>query len=136
MIMVLSIVFASQAFAVLRPLFPAKAAPPFGTEAIVIGKGSIQHSAKQAPATAPKNKGWISRETQALACVTGAFSPLWLSTHAERDVIPIERIADLSPPFGETDGRSHPKDVRARLQGTYVEVLSSNTASNLICTGG
>jgi hypothetical protein len=53
-IMVLSIVFASQAFAVLRPLFPAKAAPPFGTEAIVIGKGSIQHSAKQAAATPQK----------------------------------------------------------------------------------
>ncbi len=53
-IMVLSIVFASQAFAVLRPLIPAKASPPFGAEAIVIGKGSIQHSAKQAPATAPK----------------------------------------------------------------------------------
>jgi len=53
--MVLSIVFASQAFAVLRPLFPAKAAPPFGTEAIVIGKGSIQQAAKQTAAvTAPK----------------------------------------------------------------------------------
>jgi hypothetical protein len=53
--MVLSIVFASQAFAVLRPLFPAKAAPPFGTEAIVIRKGSIQQAAKQAAAaTAPK----------------------------------------------------------------------------------
>jgi hypothetical protein len=52
--MVVSIAFASQAFAVLRPLFPAKAAPPFGAEAIVTGKGLIQHSAKQAPATAPK----------------------------------------------------------------------------------
>jgi hypothetical protein len=48
-------VFASQAFAVLRPLIPAKATPPFGTEAIVIGMSSIQHSAKQvAAATAPK----------------------------------------------------------------------------------
>ena len=53
-IVVVSIAFASQAFAVLRPLFPAKAAPPFGAESIVIGKGSIQHSAKQGPATAPK----------------------------------------------------------------------------------
>jgi hypothetical protein len=52
--MAVSIALASQAFAVLRPLFPAKAAPPFGVEAIVIGNGSIQHSAKQAPATAPK----------------------------------------------------------------------------------
>jgi hypothetical protein len=48
--MVLSIVFASQAFAVLRPLIPAKATPPFGTEAIVIGKGSIQQAVKQAGA--------------------------------------------------------------------------------------
>ena len=47
-----SIVFASQAFAVLRPLFPAKAGPPFGAEAIVIGNGPIHHPAKQAPATA------------------------------------------------------------------------------------
>jgi hypothetical protein len=47
-IIVVSIAFASQVFAVLRPLFPAKASPPFGAEAIVIGKGSIQHSAKQA----------------------------------------------------------------------------------------
>jgi hypothetical protein len=51
-IMVVSIAFASQAFAVLRPLFPAKAAPPFGVEAIVIGKSSIQHSSKLAPVTA------------------------------------------------------------------------------------
>ena len=53
-IVLVSIAFASQAFAVLRPLFPAKAAPPFGAESIVIGKGSIQHSAEQAPSTAPK----------------------------------------------------------------------------------
>jgi hypothetical protein len=51
---VVSIAIASQAFAVLRPLFPAKAAPPFGAEAIVIGSGSVQHPAKQAPATGPK----------------------------------------------------------------------------------
>ena len=53
-IMVVFIAFASQAFAVLRPLFPAKAAPPFGAEAIATGKGSIQHSTKHPPATAPK----------------------------------------------------------------------------------
>jgi hypothetical protein len=71
-----SIAFVSQALAVLRPLFPAKAAPPFGAEAILIGKGSIQHSAKQAPSTA-QSKGRVSRETQALACVRGAFSHLF-----------------------------------------------------------
>jgi hypothetical protein len=53
-IIVVCIALASQAFAVLRPLFPAKAAPPFGVEAIVRGNDSIQHCEKQAPATAPK----------------------------------------------------------------------------------
>jgi hypothetical protein len=53
-IMIVSIAFASQAFAVLRPLFPAKASPPFGAEAIVIGNGSIQHPPKQASATVPR----------------------------------------------------------------------------------
>jgi hypothetical protein len=53
-IVIVSIALVSQAFAVLRPLFPAKATPPFNGEAIVIGHGSSQHLAKQAPATAPK----------------------------------------------------------------------------------
>jgi hypothetical protein len=48
------IAFASQAFAVFRPLFPAKAAPPFGAEAIVIGNGPVQHPTKPAPATVPR----------------------------------------------------------------------------------
>ncbi|PYI74957.1 MAG: hypothetical protein DMF01_08965 [Verrucomicrobia bacterium] len=50
-ILVVSLAFASQASAVLRPLFPAKTAPPFAGEAIVIGNGSIAHPAKQVPAT-------------------------------------------------------------------------------------
>jgi len=50
--MAVYIVFASQAFAVLRPLFPAKAGPPFGVEAIVKGNGSIPPLMKRAPATA------------------------------------------------------------------------------------
>jgi hypothetical protein len=48
------IALASQSFAVFRPLFPAKAAPPFGAEAIVKGNGLVQHPAKQAPATVPR----------------------------------------------------------------------------------
>jgi hypothetical protein len=52
--LVVSIAFASQALAVLRPLFPAKAAPPFGAEAIVVGKGSFDHLPKQAPGTVPR----------------------------------------------------------------------------------
>ncbi len=47
-IMVVFIVFALQAFAVLRPLFPAKASPPFGGELIVID------SIRKAPVTAPR----------------------------------------------------------------------------------
>ena len=49
--MALFIAFVSQAFAVLRPLYPAKAGPPFGVEAIVKGKGSVPALAKRAPAT-------------------------------------------------------------------------------------
>jgi hypothetical protein len=49
--MAVYIAFASQAFAVLRPLFPAKAGPPFGVEAIVKGNGSVPPFVKRAPAT-------------------------------------------------------------------------------------
>ena len=50
----ISVAFALQVFAVLRPLFPAKAAPPFNGELIVTGNDSIQHSANKVPATAPR----------------------------------------------------------------------------------
>ena len=53
-IAIISIAFVSQAFAVLRPLFPAKAAPPFNGELIVIRNDSIQHSANKMPAIAPR----------------------------------------------------------------------------------
>jgi hypothetical protein len=53
-IVVVSIAFTSQAFAVLRPLFPAKTAPPFIGGGIIIGNDSIKNPASQAPATAPK----------------------------------------------------------------------------------
>jgi hypothetical protein len=49
--MAVYIAFASQAFAVVRPLFPAKAGPPFGVEAIVKGNGSVPPLVKRAPAT-------------------------------------------------------------------------------------
>ena len=52
--LVASIAFASQALAVLRPLFPAKAEPPFGAEAIVVGKGSVDHPPKRATGTVPR----------------------------------------------------------------------------------
>jgi hypothetical protein len=53
-IVLVSIGFVLQAFAVLRPLFPAKPAPPFGGEVITIGDDSIQYSAGEAPNTAPR----------------------------------------------------------------------------------
>ena len=37
----ISLVFVSQSFAVLRPLFPAKPAPPFNGELITIGDDSV-----------------------------------------------------------------------------------------------
>ena len=37
----ISIVFVSQEFAVLRPLFPAKPVPPFNGELIIIGDDSV-----------------------------------------------------------------------------------------------
>jgi hypothetical protein len=37
----ISLAFVSQAFAVLRPLFPAKPAPPFNGEVIVIEDDSV-----------------------------------------------------------------------------------------------
>ena len=37
----ISLAFVSQAFAVLRPLFPAKPAPPFNGEVIIIGGDSV-----------------------------------------------------------------------------------------------
>jgi len=52
--MAVSILFASQIFAVLRPLFPAKAAAPFGIEAIVKGNTPVPHAVKTAPATVPR----------------------------------------------------------------------------------
>jgi hypothetical protein len=48
--MAVSIAFASQTLAVLRPIFPAKAGPPFGNEAIK-GNGSVPPLVKRAPAS-------------------------------------------------------------------------------------
>jgi len=53
-IVLVSIMFVSQAFGVLRLLFPAKAVPPFNGGAVIIGSDSIQHPAKKVPATAPQ----------------------------------------------------------------------------------
>ena len=45
----ISLAFVSQAFAVLRPLFPAKPAPPFNGEVIVIGDDSVMGVCKKTP---------------------------------------------------------------------------------------
>jgi hypothetical protein len=44
----------SPAFALLRPLFPVKSAPPSSGEAIVIGDNLVRGSAKEAPVTRPR----------------------------------------------------------------------------------
>jgi len=43
----ISIAFVSQAFAVLRPLFPAKPAPPFNGEVIIIEDDSVMRVCKK-----------------------------------------------------------------------------------------
>jgi len=43
----ISLAFVSQAFAVLRPLFPAKPAPPFNGEVIIIGDDSVMGVCKK-----------------------------------------------------------------------------------------
>lgn len=62
--MAVYIAFASQAFAVLRPLFPAKAGLPFGVEAIVKGNGSVPPLVQRAPATVPRDSRCISCNAQ------------------------------------------------------------------------
>ena len=47
----ISVVFVSQAFAVLRPLFPIKPAAPSNSELIVIGDDLVPDSAKKRPAS-------------------------------------------------------------------------------------
>ena len=46
----ISLAFVSQAFAVLRPLFPAKPAPPFNGELIIIEDDSVMGVCKKTPA--------------------------------------------------------------------------------------
>ena len=43
----ISIAFVSQAFGVLRPLVPAKPAPPFNGELIIIGDDSVMECARK-----------------------------------------------------------------------------------------
>jgi hypothetical protein len=52
-IILISVAFASQAFAVLRPLFPVKPAAPFNSELIVIGDELVLRSAKKPPMRHP-----------------------------------------------------------------------------------
>jgi hypothetical protein len=46
-----SLALVSQAFAVLRPLFPVKPAPPFDGETIFVGDDLVRGSAKEAAVT-------------------------------------------------------------------------------------
>jgi hypothetical protein len=56
----ISLAFVSQAFAVLRPLFPVKPAPPFNGELIIAGNDSVMDCKKTA-ATRPASGTVASR---------------------------------------------------------------------------
>ena len=60
-LILVSLAFVSQAFAVLRPLFPAKPAAPFNGEIIIIGDEFVLGSAKKTPAACPMpgQKLWL-----------------------------------------------------------------------------
>ena len=49
----ISLAFVSQAFAVLRPLFPVKPSAPFNGEVIVIGNELVLRPAKKPPTHHP-----------------------------------------------------------------------------------
>jgi hypothetical protein len=49
-----SLVLASESFAVLRPRFPVKSAPPFRGDVIIIGDDELQNPAKTSPPKASK----------------------------------------------------------------------------------
>jgi len=53
-IIFVSVALVSHALAVLRPVFPAKAGPPFNNETIITENGSIEHPARRPSGTAPK----------------------------------------------------------------------------------
>src|SRR6266487_2467615 len=72
----ISIAFVSQAFAVLRPLFPAKPAPPFNGELIIIEDDSVMGVCKKTPARWTQSGNVASRQTQRYGSVTG-LSLLW-----------------------------------------------------------
>jgi hypothetical protein len=59
----------SPAFALLRPLFPVKAAPPFRGEVIVIGDDFVRGSAKEAPVTPSRLAQVYSRSRDAVTRV-------------------------------------------------------------------
>jgi hypothetical protein len=52
--MVVSLALVSQTFAMLRPIFPVKAEPPFGGGTIIIGDDTLPNSAEEAAPVALK----------------------------------------------------------------------------------
>jgi hypothetical protein len=52
--LMVSLALTSQAFAMLRPMFPVKADPPFLGGTIVIGDDTLPSSGEKAAPTAPK----------------------------------------------------------------------------------
>jgi hypothetical protein len=52
--LVVSLALVSQTFAMLRPIFPVKADPPFGGATVIIGDDTLPDSAQEAAPIAPK----------------------------------------------------------------------------------
>ena len=70
--MLVALAFASQASAVLRPLFPIKPSAPFNGELIVIGDELVPAIRKTASDTSPGSGTLGSAWTRAIASVTTA----------------------------------------------------------------
>src|SRR5437763_16978196 len=64
----ISLAFASQAFAVLRPLVPAKPAPPFNGELIIIGDDSVMGCARKRLVYDP-GQGFLGAHNEPLSVV-------------------------------------------------------------------
>jgi hypothetical protein len=80
-----SLAFVSQSFAVLRPLFPIKPAPPFNGELIVIGDDLVLRIHKKASDASPGQGRGLSRASATLLQRSPyARATASIETHAQK----------------------------------------------------
>ena len=70
----ISLALVSQALAVLRPLFPAKPAPPFNREVIIIEDDSLMGVCKKTSGISPGSGTVAGGQTKRYDSVTGCRS--------------------------------------------------------------